>query len=75
MHTRIGFDPGWAQLNPLLQTKTMTIRPYVIKSNKKVPRQSFQGRGNSKTDNSDLDRGLYRYRHLVENIFVWLKQS
>ena len=25
-------------------------------------------------DNADMDWGLYRYRHLVENTFVWLKQ-
>ena len=28
---------------------------------------------NSKTGNSGLDRGLYRYRHLVENAFALLK--
>ena len=28
---------------------------------------------NSKTGNSSLDRGLYRYRHLVENAFARLK--
>jgi len=27
---------------------------------------------NSIKDNADLDRGLYRYRHLVENAFVRL---
>jgi transposase len=29
---------------------------------------------NSKKGNDDLDRGLYRYRHLVENAFARLKQ-
>ena len=28
---------------------------------------------NSKTGNGRLDRGLYRYRHLVENAFARLK--
>lgn len=30
---------------------------------------------NSKTGNSSLDRGLYRYRHLVENAFARLSLS
>ena len=30
---------------------------------------------NSVKDNGDLDRGLYRYRHLVENAFARLKQD
>ena len=29
---------------------------------------------NSKTGNADIDWGLYKYRHLVENIFARLKQ-
>ena len=29
---------------------------------------------NSKTGNSDIDWGLYKYRHLVENVFARLKQ-
>lgn len=29
---------------------------------------------NSIKGNADLDRGLYRYRHLVENAFARLKQ-
>ncbi|HAT9786882.1 TPA: IS5 family transposase, partial [Legionella pneumophila subsp. pneumophila] len=29
---------------------------------------------NSKTGNAEVDRGLYKYRHLVENIFARLKQ-
>jgi transposase len=29
---------------------------------------------NSKTGNVDIDWGLYKYRHLVENIFARLKQ-
>lgn len=33
-----------------------------------IPRKS-----NSKTGNDDMDWGLYRYRHLVENIFARLK--
>ena len=31
-------------------------------------------RRNSKKGNASLDRGLYRYRHLVENAFAWLEQ-
>ena len=33
-----------------------------------IPRKS-----NSKTGNSDIDWGLYKYRHLVENVFARLK--
>ena len=33
-----------------------------------IPRKS-----NSKTGNDDMDWGLYKYRHLVENIFARLK--
>lgn len=33
-----------------------------------IPRKS-----NSRSGNDDLDWGLYRYRHLVENIFARLK--
>ena len=29
---------------------------------------------NSKTGNTDIDWGLYKYRHLVENVFARLKQ-
>ena len=29
---------------------------------------------NSKTGNTDIDWGLYKYRHLVENVFAQLKQ-
>jgi len=29
---------------------------------------------NSKTGNADMDWGLYKYRHLVENVFARLKQ-
>ncbi|MFX5521640.1 transposase, partial [Acinetobacter baumannii] len=31
-------------------------------------------RRNSRKGNDDLDKGLYRYRHLVENAFARLKQ-
>lgn len=46
-------------------------------------RQQIEGQGNqaviprrcnSVRGNDDLDRGLYRYRHLVENAFARLKQ-
>ena len=33
-----------------------------------IPRKS-----NSKTGNDDIDWGLYKYRHLVENVFARLK--
>jgi transposase len=33
-----------------------------------IPRKN-----NSKTGNSDIDWGLYKYRHLVENVFARLK--
>ena len=33
-----------------------------------IPRKS-----NSKTGNNDMDWGLYKYRHLVENVFARLK--
>ncbi len=33
-----------------------------------IPRKS-----NSKTGNDDMDWGLYKYRHLVENVFTRLK--
>jgi transposase len=33
-----------------------------------IPRKS-----NSKTGNDDMDWGLYKYRHLVENVFARLK--
>jgi transposase len=29
---------------------------------------------NSKTGNAEIDWGLYKYRHLIENIFARLKQ-
>ena len=37
-------------------------------SNPVIPRKK-----NSKTGNSDIDWGLYKYRHLVENVFARLK--
>ena len=37
-------------------------------SNSVIPRKK-----NSKTGNSDIDWGLYKYRHLVENVFARLK--
>lgn len=37
-------------------------------SNLVIPRKK-----NSKTGNSDIDWGLYKYRHLVENVFARLK--
>ncbi len=33
-----------------------------------IPRKN-----NSKTGNDDIDWGLYKYRHLVENVFARLK--
>ena len=33
-----------------------------------IPRKT-----NSKTGNADIDWGLYKYRHLVENVFARLK--
>ena len=37
-------------------------------SNPIIPRKK-----NSKTGNADIDWGLYKYRHLLENIFARLK--
>jgi transposase len=47
------------------------IRAQIVSKGSRVviPRKS-----NSKKGNDDLDRGLYRYRHLVENAFARLKQ-
>ena len=34
----------------------------------------FKLKKNSKIGNADMDWGLYKYRHLVENVFARLKQ-
>ena len=41
---------------------------------KKGARAVIPGKGNSLKGNADMDWGLYRYRHLVENAFARLKQ-
>ncbi|SCX03630.1 Transposase DDE domain-containing protein [Nitrosomonas eutropha] len=73
-HTHWLCDPGWARLNPLSQTKdydSQAIRDQIEQQGAKAV---IPGEWNSKTGNTDPDRGLYRYRHLVKNIFARLKQ-
>ncbi|SFI52834.1 Transposase [Nitrosomonas sp. Nm34] len=41
---------------------------------KKETRAVIPGKRNSLKGNADMDWGLYRYRHLVENAFARLKQ-
>ncbi len=41
---------------------------------KKVARVVILRKRNLLKDNADMDWGLYRYRHLVENAFARLKQ-
>ena len=54
-------DKGYDGARLCDQTKGQTSRPV-------NPRKR-----NSIKDNADLDRGLYRYRHLVKNAFAQLK--
>jgi transposase len=43
----------------------------IVRAKKSVP--IIPRKSNSKTGNDDMDWGLYKYRHLVENVFARLK--
>ncbi len=47
------------------------LRSFIQKNNAKhvIPRK-----GNSKQGNDDIDWTMYRYRHLVENVFLKIKK-
>ncbi|EYE73231.1 transposase, IS4 family protein [Glaesserella parasuis str. Nagasaki] len=48
------------------------LRALILTTTKAVP--VIPRRRNSKVGNEDIDWCLYRYRHLVENAFAFLKQ-
>lgn len=51
----------------------MTVSASANRSRRRAPDRVIPRKRNSIRGNADLDRGLYRYRHLVENAFARLK--
>nr|AGM38672.1 transposase, IS4 family [Glaesserella parasuis] len=65
-------DSEWIFIDGNIIKAPPSIRQLILMNTKAVP--IIPRRRNSKVGNDDIDWCLYRYRHLIENTFAFLKQ-
>jgi transposase len=62
-------DELWSKLREIMLQHKIYDKPNL----RKMVEAMLYRKKNSKTGNTDIDWGLYKYRHLVENVFARLK--
>jgi transposase len=62
-------DELWSKLRESMLQHKIYDKPNL----RKMVEAMLYRKKNSKTGNTDIDWGLYKYRHLVENVFARLK--